>query len=174
MDPSTLKQMFYDSIHRPLDKDGTKTSKCIHEFLFNFYECTMGSEHARKKQWTSNVLVDNFAYLRNAHQIGNECGLHAVIVPVLLQAGIPLNVLEKNPAAALEELLIRMTLTFARNENFFVTESNQDVTLISSQVGRLEEDLEVEVVPDKIRVIKRLYESIETPKCEKKCKQISN
>jgi hypothetical protein len=98
----------------------------------------MGSEHARKKQWTRNVLVDNFAYLRNAHQIGNECGLHAVIVPVLLQAGIPLNVLEKNPAAALEELLIRMTLTFARNENFFVTESNQDVTLISSQVGRLE------------------------------------
>ena len=44
--------------------------------------------------------MDNFAYLRNAHQIGNDCGLHAVIVPVLLQAGIPLHVLEKNPAAA--------------------------------------------------------------------------
>jgi hypothetical protein len=45
------------------------------------------------------------------------------------------------------------------------------VTLISSQVGRLEEDLEVEDVPDKIRAIKRLNESIETCKCEKKCKQ---
>ncbi len=113
--------------------------------------------------------MDNFAYLRNAHQIGNDCGLHEVIVPVLLQAGIPLQVLGKNPAAALEELRIRMKLTFARNENFFVTESNQG-TLISSQVGRLEEDLEVEDVPDKIRMVKRLYESIETPKCKKKRK----
>ena len=85
--------------------------------------------------------MDNFAYLRNAHQIGNDCGLHAVIVPVLLQAGIPLHILEKNPAAASEELRIRMTLTFARNENFFVTESNQDVALTSSQVGSLEEVL---------------------------------
>jgi hypothetical protein len=59
-----------------------------------------------------------------------------------------------------------MTLTFARNENFFVTESNQVVTFISSQVGRLEEDLEVEDVPDKIRMVKRLYELIETPKCK--------
>ena len=64
-----------------------------------------------------------------------------------------------------------MTLTFSRNENFFVTESNQDVTLISSQVGSLEEDLEVEDVPDKIRMVKRLYESIETPKCKKKSKR---
>ena len=114
--------------------------------------------------------MDNFAYLRNAHQIGNDCGLHVVIVPVLLQAGIPLHILEKNPAAASEEMRIRMTLTFARNENFFVTESNQDVTLISSQVSSLEEDLEVEDVPDKIRMVKRLYESIETPKCKKKIK----
>ena len=171
MDPSTLKQRFYDSIHRPLDKDGIKTSKCIHEFLINFYECTMGSEHPRKKRWTRSVAVDNFACLRNAHQIGNDCGLHAVIVPVLLQAGIPLQVLGKNPAATSEELRIRMTLTFARNENFFVTESNQGVTLFSSQVGRLEEDLEVEDVPDKIRMVKRLYESIETPKCKKKSKR---
>ena len=59
-----------------------------------------------------------------------------------------------------------MTLTFARNEKFFVTESNQVVTFISSQVGRLEEDLEVEDVPDKIRVVKRQYELIETPKCK--------
>ena len=64
-----------------------------------------------------------------------------------------------------------MTLAFARNENFFVTESNQDVTLISSQVGSLEEDLEVEDVPDKIRMVKRLYESIETPKCKKNSKR---
>jgi hypothetical protein len=107
-------------------------SKCIHALLINFYECTMGSEHPWKKWWTRSVVVDNFAYLRNAHQIGNDCGLRVVVVPVLLQEGIPLHVLEKNPAAASEELHIRMTMTFARNGNFFVTESNQDVTLISS------------------------------------------
>ena len=45
---------------------------------------------------------------KNAHQIGNDCGLHAGIVSVLLQAGIPLHVLEKNPAATLEELRIRI------------------------------------------------------------------
>jgi hypothetical protein len=37
----------------------------------------------------------HFTYLRNVRQIGNYCGLHAVIVPVLLQAGIPLDVFEK-------------------------------------------------------------------------------
>ena len=35
MDPSTLKWRFYYSIHRPLDKDGIKISKCIHDFLIN-------------------------------------------------------------------------------------------------------------------------------------------
>ena len=93
----------------------------------------MGSEHPKKKQWTRSVVVDNFDYLRNAHQIGNDCGLHAVIVPVLLQAGIPLHILEKNSAAALEEMRIRMTLTFARNENFFYrVQSKCDIDFISS------------------------------------------
>ena len=55
-----------------------------------------------------------------------------------------------------------------QEQELFITESNQDVTLISSQVGSLEEDLEVEDMPDKIRIVKRLYESIETPKCKKK------
>ena len=41
------------------------------------------------------------------------------------------------------------------------------MTLISSQAGRLQEDLEVEDVPDKIRMVKMLYELIETPKCKK-------
>jgi hypothetical protein len=45
------------------------------------------------------------------------------------------------------------------------------MTVISSQVGRLEEDLEVEDVLDKIRMVKRLNESIETPKCKKKSKR---
>ena len=81
----------------------------------------MGSEHPRKKRWTRSVAVDNFAYLRNVQQLGNDCGLHAVIVPMLLQEGIPFHVLEKNPAAASEELQIRMIMTFTRNKNFFVT-----------------------------------------------------
>ena len=42
------------------------------------------------------------------------------------------------------------------------------MTLISSQVGRFEENFEVEDVSDKIRMVKRLYESSETPKCKKK------
>ena len=38
-------------------------------------------------------------------------------------------------------------------------------------VGRLGGDLEVGDVPDMIRMVKRLYESIETPKCKKKSKR---
>ena len=40
-----------------------------------------------------------------------------------------------------------------QKRDFFVTESNQDMTFISSQVGKLEEDLEVEDVSDKIRLV---------------------
>jgi hypothetical protein len=35
----------------------------------------------------------------------------------------------------------------------------------------LEEDLEVKDVPDNIRMVKRLYESIETAKCKEKSKR---
>ena len=63
--------------------------------MINFYDHTMGSEHPRKKQWTRSIVTDNFAVLRNAYQVGNDCGFHAVIVSVLLQSGIPLHVLEK-------------------------------------------------------------------------------
>ncbi len=72
VNPNTLQQRFYDSLHRYLDKDGIKASKCIHDFLINYYEYTMGSEHPRKKRWTRSIVTDNFAVLRNAHQVGND------------------------------------------------------------------------------------------------------
>ena len=81
-----------------------------------------------------------------------------------------LNVLAKNPDAVSKELRIRTMLTFARNENFFATAHNQNVMLSSSQVGTSEEELEVEDVPDKIKMVKRLYESIDTNKYKKKSK----
>ena len=58
-----------------------------------------------------------------------------------------------------------------QEHELFVTEFNQDVTLILSQVGSMEEDLEVEDVPDKMRMVKGLYELIETPNFQKKCKR---
>ena len=54
------------------------------------------------------------ACFRNVNQGGNDCGLCAVILPVLLKTGILLHVLEENPAAMLKEPRKRMTLTFSR------------------------------------------------------------
>ena len=71
MSSTTLKQWYYDSLHNQLDKDGIKASKCIHDFLINFYEGTMKSEHPMKKRWTRSIVTDNYAILRNAHQVGN-------------------------------------------------------------------------------------------------------
>ena len=84
-----------------------------------------------------------------------------VIVSVLLQTSIPLHVLEKKSSCQIGRTADKDDAEICH------TESNQDVTLISSQVGRLGEDLEVEDVPDKIGMVKRLYELIETPKDEK-------
>jgi hypothetical protein len=71
VDPTSLKQSFYDGLHRHVDKDLIKTLKCIHVCLINFYELNM-AESQRKKWWTRSVVMANFAYLRSVHQVGNE------------------------------------------------------------------------------------------------------
>ena len=40
--------------------------------------------------------MDNFAHLKNENEIGNDCGLHAMIVPVLLQAVLHCMFLKKS------------------------------------------------------------------------------
>jgi hypothetical protein len=60
------------------------------------------------KRWTRSIVTDSATVLRNAHQTigGNDCGLHAAVVPVLLQGVIPLNVLRHNPELVSREFRI--------------------------------------------------------------------
>ncbi len=158
IDTETLLQRYYDSLHRTLDKDkseGYAISKLLHEWLLDYHHATMGVPHPKKKRWTRSIVTDSATLLRNARQTisGNDCGLHAAIVPVLLQAGIPLNVLGHNPELVSRELRLRMTLTLATNTNYFQTDSHALARLTAS--ARHSED----VLP-KINQIKELRKSI--------------
>ena len=51
--------------------------------------------------------------------MGVDCGLHACVVPVLIQNGIPLHVLGQAVENVSKELRVRMTLLMARNQFMF-------------------------------------------------------
>ena len=49
----------------------------------------MGHKHPQARRWTKGMVTDDHNVLRNAHQVGLECGLCACVVPVLVQNETP-------------------------------------------------------------------------------------
>ncbi len=96
-----------------------KTSKAIHQWMLNYHETTMGHKDPKARRWTKGIVTDGHNVLRNAHQVGVDCGLHACVVLVLIQNGIPLHVLGQAVENISKELRVRMTLLMARNQFMF-------------------------------------------------------
>ena len=120
VDPNTLHQRMYDSLgSKGLDEFTSEISKYIHDTLVEYYRATMGQAHPMSRPWTRSFVQADSAVLGNAMQIGYDCGLHTCIVAVLIQEGLPLDVLANHPENVSEEMRIRMTLTMARDEWFF-------------------------------------------------------
>jgi len=121
VDPTTLNQQYFDSLWDTIESnpDHVKTSKAIHQWMLNYHEATMGHKHPKARRWTKGIVTDDHNVLRNAHQVGVDCGLHACVVPVLIQNGIPLQVLGQAVENISKELRVRMTLLMARNQFMF-------------------------------------------------------
>ena len=81
------------------------------------------------------------------------CGLHACVVPVLIQNGIPLQVLGQARENISKELRVRMTLLMARNQFMF-----------SPNISKVRKAGEAPVVPDeagsKLQMIWKLSNSM--------------
>jgi hypothetical protein len=82
--------------------------------MLNFHETTMEHKYPKARSCTKGVFTDNHEVLRDAHQVGVDCGLHACVVPVLIHNGIPLHVLGQDVENVSKELRVRMTLLMVR------------------------------------------------------------
>ena len=116
----SLKQRYFDSLHNTMDDDCQFILKGLHNWLKDDHLTTLGYEHPNKLRYNKKMVIDNSAFLQNARQTrnGNDCLLHAILVPVLIQSGIPLSILAGECAS--KEMRIRLTLSVAMNENYFV------------------------------------------------------
>ena len=61
-------------------------SQCIHRWLIEYHQLRMGKNHClHELQWSHDLVQDNSSILGNSKQIGNDCGLHTMILQILLQ-----------------------------------------------------------------------------------------
>ena len=91
----TLQQSFYDSFHRQIDRflQCINISLCIKQSLIEYHQLRKGREHfLHDSKWCRGYVTDSSMILGNSKQIANDCRLHAMILPVLLQEGLFLQV----------------------------------------------------------------------------------
>lgn len=123
VDPNTLKQKYFDSLHWRLnsDADGRLASQKIHQLLLEYHEATMGKPHPNHRMWSRSMYQDDGNVLGTAKQTGEgmDCGLHTCINVVWNQESIPRWILKEDPSKVSKELRLRMILTIARDEWFF-------------------------------------------------------
>ncbi len=95
VNPLTLQQSFYDSLQGQLDyyPQCIHISQCIHQWLIEYHQLRKGREHfLHDSKWCRGYVTDSSMILGNSKQIGNDCGLHTIILSLLLQEGLFLQV----------------------------------------------------------------------------------
>jgi hypothetical protein len=169
INPSTMDQKYYDSLWGELGGEESAVSWHIHNCLTQYYEATQGCVHPSQKKWTRNLVTDSYSILGNALQVWNDCGLHTCIVAVLIQNGIPLNVLGEERDKVSVEMRVRMTLTMARDEWYFDT----DMAWLEKKLKTRKRERHMEFVTENTLIpqIRDLSQSIEAPKGYKRIKR---
>ena len=62
-------------------------------WLIEYHHLRKGREHfLHDSKWCRGYVTDSSMILGNSKQIGNDCGLHTIILPILLQEGLFLQV----------------------------------------------------------------------------------
>jgi hypothetical protein len=61
--------------------------------MLNYHEAAMGNNYPEARRWTKCMVTEDHNILRDSHQVGVYCCLHAFVAQVLIQNVIPLHVL---------------------------------------------------------------------------------
>ena len=88
IDPVTLNQAFYDSLNEQMasSKYCDHVSKCIHCWVIDYHKHRKCADNPKcNLEWRLDLVEDNQQMLGNNRQIGNDCVLHAIVLPVLIQ-----------------------------------------------------------------------------------------
>lgn len=112
VNPTNLKQIYYNSLLQEMNEKALAFSKKVHDFLLYYYESSYWKKHPFNSPWSRNLVCDDCTVIGNAKQTpgGNDCGLHVCVLPVLRQANIPVSILGVEPDIVSRELRVRMTL----------------------------------------------------------------
>jgi len=137
IDPNTLKQEFYCSLHGRLNLRRIHVSKCLHNWIKHQHSIRMGANHPRRVKWSANRVNDDPRSLGNSHQgVTVDCALHTSVVPILLADGMPIGVFGTNNDEAEMagiEMRRRLALMIHREEFMFEPRKPDDI-IVRTQI----------------------------------------
>ena len=127
VDPITLQQKFYDSLHHRLTDKRKHISQCIHQYLIDIYSVMHIKNHpCSSAGWSMEYVQCDASLLGNSHQGSTvDCLLHVCVVPILIVDNQKLNVLGNTNADHIQagiELRRRMALNMHTGNFMFKTE----------------------------------------------------
>ena len=158
--PARLHQSYIDGMHGHINKniEHLHVSKCLHNWLIEYYKATKGVDHPNKCEWSLDLVTDNSNIIGNPLQAGVDCALHSCFIPVMLQDGIPLHVLGHSSDKSGREMRIRMALSIIKKQWFFITDESKRLELSQLQSAtkrRLIQDLNMKVQSPTKRIKKK-------------------
>ena len=151
INPTSLRQQLFDSLHGNLDKEREYVSHCLYRWILHEHSRRYGKAHPKENvQWSPDCVQSNSIVFGNSSQGSTvDCALHTSVVPVLLQDKQHLDVFGKTNNEQVHagiEMRRRMALTLSREKFMFNTRPTSDkentVDLLSSDESKVEEIFE--------------------------------
>lgn len=146
VDPVSLKQSFYDSLNQRMStyEYCEHVSMCIHRWVIDYHKLRKSTDHPKRDlRWSPELVEDDHEVLGNGMQIGCDCGLHILVLPVLIQKQLMLDVFgqtSKEKEAASIEIRQRIMLSIFYNKWYFIPdEARLNKIKVEAQKKRLEE-----------------------------------
>ena len=130
IDPLTLQQRFFCSMHYIRSNERLVRSRCLHKWIIHQHRLRYDSAHQNSTlKWATSLLEDRPTILLNTHQFGVDCALHICAVPMLIANGMNISVFgitDNERMLAGHEMRYRMVLSILNNENWFRTSPEGD------------------------------------------------
>ncbi len=146
VDPVSLKQSFYDSLNKRMStyEYCEHVSSCIHRWVIDYHKLRKSSDHPKQDwKWSPELVEDDHEVLGNGMQIGCDCGLHILVLQVLIQKQMMLDVFgetSKEKEAASIEIRQRIMLSIFYNKWYFIPdEARLNKFKVEMKKKRLEE-----------------------------------
>ena len=126
INPNTLCQKLYDSLHGGLDEKRIHVSSCLYRWMLHEHRRRYGKAHLKETvPWSQDCILSSAQVLGNSSQGSTvDCALHTIVVPVLLQDKEYLDVFGKNHDEQVKagiEMRRRVVLTLSRGDFMFET-----------------------------------------------------